>query len=106
MAEYNLGDWVTVTGSIFRDGWPHRAWRRTEPCKPYRVMVVGKRTLANGYVDVIKEGDGWGPPVVIHQWIPEAHFTAYLVVADIYTRPFYVRPEQVHLTEEATHDDD
>lgn len=98
MTSHNLGDWVWITGQIERDGWPHRAWHTTDlgDGGVTQAMVVGKRTLANGYVDVIKEdGDGWGPVVTIHQWIPEDHFPAYLVVTDLRTKPFYVRADQI-----------
>lgn len=102
MADHSLGDWVTVTGQIMRKGDSgnvRRFWQRYEFGGPdnvgHRALIVGRRTLANGRVDRYMEGDGGWTSYRVTTWIPDEHFTAYLVVTDIRTKPFFVLPEQI-----------
>ena len=101
MADHNLGDSVTITGRIIREGDASnvkRFWQRYDLAGPdafgYRALIVGVRTLANGYVDRYQETDGWAS-YTVKTWIAEEHFTAYLVVTDIRTKPFFVLPDQI-----------
>lgn len=100
MTDHNLGDWITVTGSIVREGDEsnfRRFWQRYDHGGPCRAMVVGKRTLANGYVERYQETDGWSS-YTVKTWIPEEHFPAYLVVTNLHNKPFYVHPDQISMT--------
>ena len=56
-------------------------------------IVVGKRTLSNGCR--VWQGDEDGG---MYEFIPDEHFTAYLVAFDLHRKPVHVRPE--HITPE------
>lgn len=98
---FSLGDKVLVTGGINRET-VDRLYR-SDICRawvPYErpeieAVVVGKRTLSNGHIEVHTEDVGLWGSAKISTWIPEDHFTAYLVVTDIRTKPIYVLPEQI-----------
>jgi hypothetical protein len=96
VGDYALGDWITVVGGITRVGDETNFKRWWEPYTfgPSKALVVGRRTLADGYVDRSTESDGW-TSYTVKTWIPELHFTAYLVVTDLRCKPFYVLPGQI-----------
>lgn len=95
-----LGTRITFTHPLYRR--THTANYRTrktwEP-HPYHAdaakqregVIVGVRTLANGTRSWEDYGDGGA-----YEFIPDEHFTAYLIAFDLHRKPVYVRPEHVH----------
>jgi len=53
------------------------------PCAETEVMVIGQRTLSNGAVGAEEDYGG-------AYFIGEEYFQAYLVVADMRSKPFYI----------------
>lgn len=62
-------------------GWRNRKWSSI-PIKETKVVVIGSRTLANGWVDGDRQ-EGFF-------FVPKEYIKALLVVKDLYTKPFYI----------------
>lgn len=80
---YKVPPWdVTVT-------WKQRCkWWQQNPCEPGEGVIVGRRTLANGYV----VNGGYDEP---NEWMPREYVRAYLVADNIDQKPFFVHPDQL-----------
>lgn len=90
-----LGTWITVNNKLHRCGTYHRFekprkfWdKRT--IKPTKVMVIGIRTLSDGDINESGYGDDYEKYYEAKRW-----FKAFLVVKDMYTKPFYVEDWRV-----------
>lgn len=88
MADYLLGDSVWFTSTLHRveERRTHkkihaRFWKVWQPVdhELRYGIVVGKRTLANGWL-----AGGYGEPTV---FVPEEHLTAWLVAFDLHRKP-------------------
>lgn len=51
-------------------------------------IIIGKRTLTEGDVT-------WNGPEEISQYRPTRHFTAYLIVTGLHSKPVHVLPEHI-----------
>lgn len=105
MADQNfvLGAPVIFTGRLSRqyaykvspwdksNTWKQQCkWWQSFPCKPGEGVIVGRRTLSNGYTAPAS----YDEPA---EWNPREYIRAYLVADHIDQKPFYVLPE--HLEE-------
>ena len=117
MTEYTLGQRVRFSHPLQRALVEMRYVTRTEgefqhklginkewlptPSKEFEGIIVGKRTLANGYGGTETDpGDDWfGHPYTYPVWSPAEHFTAWLVVKDLRSKPVLVLPEHVTAVE-------
>lgn len=96
--EYELGARVEFTYTLHRKFrasaprsrkvWEHEAWPGQDEPEARQGIIVGVRTLANGYLS----GGYWEEPT---QFEASEHFRAYLVAFDVRRRPVLVRPEHV-----------
>ena len=86
--EYGLGDAVWFTSTLHRveerrlhNKVRGRFWKVWQPVdhELRHGIVVGKRTLANGWLD-----GGYGEPTV---FVPEEHLTAWLVAYHLRRKP-------------------
>lgn len=68
-------------GTVYQRRRNGRAWK-DEPMKPTLVCIIGIRTLANGYIE-----SNYDEPT---SFIPESYIKAYLVVSNLYSKPFYI----------------
>lgn len=104
MADFKLGDNVTVTGVLQRvegaytregqysngDHYP-RHWEKRDFRVPTVGMVVGKRTLQNGKVCYEAHDDGGSIPV----WYCRSTQPAYLVATSLHRKHIFCAPEQL-----------
>jgi hypothetical protein len=76
-----------TTGQEYTDKLPiNKAWVPNQFAKEQEGIIVGKRTLANGYCS----WEEWG---TVHE--PAEHFTAYMIVTDLRSAPVHVLPEHI-----------
>jgi hypothetical protein len=108
-AEFVLGQRVRFAEHIVRvsrqeweKGKPDRFWSgEAYPGKRRdggEGIIIGKRTLTEGNVASAQEGDGWGTYTVT-TYEKTRHFTAWLVVKDLRSKPVYVLPEHIEALE-------
>jgi len=73
-----------------------KAWQEHASSPPImrEGVIVGKRTLSNGFR--IHEEYGY-------EFSPVEHFPAYLIVTDLRQKPEYVRPERIEAISAADH---
>lgn len=105
MSEFTLGQRVRFTTHL-RRGWDGegngrgsgKAWlpvpvfsKRTPPREG---IIVGKRTLSNGWYAY---GTYEDPGI----YTPKEHFTAWMVVTDLRSAPVHVLPEHITALEES-----
>ena len=64
----------------------NREWQPNEHKDAQAGMIIGKRTLSDGY----SEYEEWG-----YQYSRGVSFTAYLIATDMYAKPVLVRPENI-----------
>lgn len=76
--------------------WTVERWIGDTPPEDHREgIVIGKRTLANGYVNYdYDEGTTFEP---------ESHLIAYVIAYDLHRNPVYVLPEHITPTTQETH---
>jgi hypothetical protein len=88
--EPRFGEPVCILAKLVREvGDGHRkTWNRYRLPETLNGMIIGERTLSNGY----RSYEEWGV-----QYDPAEYFKAYLVVTDMRSKPFYVRPEDVRV---------
>lgn len=73
----------------------NKEWLPT-PSPGYEGIVVGKRTLANGYGGTETDYSEWsGSTSYIPVWEIAESFTAWLVVQDLRSKPVFVLPEHI-----------
>lgn len=109
MPEYAFGDRVSVSHHLVRKAEYPQPGQRTKTWKPVAflqheggdayqrpravetpvdVIVIGKRTLSNGEAS----WGGYDDPIT---FTPRERFSAYLVVANLRSAPFYVLEEHI-----------
>lgn len=86
--EFQLGERVTITQKLHRSTrdrlQPHtllKLWEPAELAAPQSGIIVGKRTLVNGYITFEEYGT---------RFTPEQYFPAYLVAQNMRDKPVYV----------------
>lgn len=110
MSDFQLGQKVRFTRPLVRRSIPtrtmkleetiagapytrtvsiNREWQGNEFAQPAEGIIIGKRTLSNGY----SQWEEWGM-----DYGPAEHFTAWLVVKDLKSKPVHVMPEHVEPT--------
>ena len=105
MSDYQLGQRVRFSEHIKRTSkqeWekdkPDRFWTGEDyPGKRLaggEGIIIGKRTLTEGNVINDSYDDGWGS-VYITTYAKTRHFTAWLVVKDLRSKPVHVLPEHL-----------
>jgi hypothetical protein len=100
---YVLGQPVIFTGMLARrsaykippESWKvsftwkqHCRWWEKVSIPPGEGVIVGRRNLSNGFVDM----GGYEEP---NAWIPKEYIRAYLVCENIDFKPFHVHPDQL-----------
>lgn len=118
---YEFGDRVTFTRSLHRHTvsrqvvspsewgdqhrfrsykeWTVERWigddNTTAPVEPRPGIIIGKRTLANGYLHY----ESYEDPITFK---PDQHLTAYVIAYDLHRSPVYVLPEHITPAPEET----
>lgn len=78
----------------------NKEWLPT-PSREFEGIVVGRRTLANGYGGTEADYSEWsGSTAYIPVWEIAESFTAWLVVKDLRSKPVLVLPEHITAIEE------
>jgi len=84
--ELKLGQKITVNTYLYRssemrDQGQYKYWNEFKSI-PKEVMVIGLRTLSNGYNQYLAD---YG-----NVFYPDAHLSAVLVVENLRSKPFYI----------------
>lgn len=104
-AEFALGQRVRFTESIKRTS--RQEWEKDKPDRYWsgelypgkrrpggEGIIVGQRTLTDGNVVSTVEEEGWGP-FTVTEYEKVRHFTAYMVVTGLRSKPVHVLPEHI-----------
>jgi hypothetical protein len=73
----------------------NKEWRGNQFAPATEGIIIGKRTLSNGYCQWEEYGT---------EYTKAEHFTAYMVVTDLRSKPVHVLPEHITPIEE-THEE-
>lgn len=109
MSDFELGQRVRFTNPMVRRSIPAREvklqetisgapytrtvkinkeWQGNQFAQPAEGIIIGKRTLSNGYAQWEEWGMDYGPA---------EHFTAWLVVTGLRSKPVHVLPEHIEV---------